>query len=344
MIGKLSIFMLGLVLILQINSSAGQESSRFPPLKNKDVVELLKTGLSAEVVIAKIKTTACNFDTSPDALKQLKADGVADAVILAMVQAPVAAPQKEREAENDSVSAISSTKSTPPSAPGYAKCGEGGKEVSVLASPPTDLRAVAKLVCNEQVTLLAYANGFFRVRTNTGAEGFISHWFVEETTTRWSPSSSTQTSSSTLWKSAANALPTNAVRALGYRVVPQQNTTYYRSGGYSSHTNCYSGGTWTTFGSFGSLNLNTNCDTTYSTPTDIPITWQFADVYNLVESNSKQYVIHCRANWRWSKCSPLIPGDVFEAEVKGSDLWVVGSRDGKKQVKVKYGILQAMAK
>src|SRR6202008_1067659 len=39
------------------------------------------------------KSSQSNFDTSPSQLKQLKAAGLADAVILAMVQAPLGQPQ-----------------------------------------------------------------------------------------------------------------------------------------------------------------------------------------------------------------------------------------------------------
>jgi hypothetical protein len=56
------------------------------PLNNKDVREMLKAGLSSEIIIAKIKASNNNFDTSPAALQELKNAGVPDAVILAMVQ------------------------------------------------------------------------------------------------------------------------------------------------------------------------------------------------------------------------------------------------------------------
>jgi hypothetical protein len=56
-------------------------------LTNADVVDLVHTGLSQEIVIAKIRTTACEFDTSPAALKALKAANIPDTVILAMVKA-----------------------------------------------------------------------------------------------------------------------------------------------------------------------------------------------------------------------------------------------------------------
>jgi hypothetical protein len=58
------------------------------PLHNKDVVEMVKTGLSTDIIVAKIKNSVSEFDTSPAALQELKAAGVPEPVILAMVQAP----------------------------------------------------------------------------------------------------------------------------------------------------------------------------------------------------------------------------------------------------------------
>lgn len=57
-------------------------------LTNKDVLDLHKAGLSGQVIIAKIKSSKCNFDTSPSQLSQLKSAGLADDVILAIVEAP----------------------------------------------------------------------------------------------------------------------------------------------------------------------------------------------------------------------------------------------------------------
>ena len=61
-------------------------------LTNQDVLDMLKAGLPAEVVVAKIRSSTRNFDTSPATLAKLKADGVPDPVILAMVQAPIGQP------------------------------------------------------------------------------------------------------------------------------------------------------------------------------------------------------------------------------------------------------------
>lgn len=62
------------------------------PLTNRDVLEMLKAGLTADVVVAKIKSATASFDTSPTALAELKAANVPDNVILAMVNGPAPSP------------------------------------------------------------------------------------------------------------------------------------------------------------------------------------------------------------------------------------------------------------
>ena len=54
---------------------------------------MVKSGLTADVIVAKIKSSRCHFDTFPSVLAELKQRGVPDAVILAMVQStPGASP------------------------------------------------------------------------------------------------------------------------------------------------------------------------------------------------------------------------------------------------------------
>lgn len=65
-----------------------QDSTKQPPVVNKDIVEMVKAGMSADVVIAKIKTSVSQFDTSPSALVSLNEAGVPDAVLLEMVRNP----------------------------------------------------------------------------------------------------------------------------------------------------------------------------------------------------------------------------------------------------------------
>lgn len=64
-----------------------QQRPRPTALTNQDIITMLKAGLPPDVVIAKIKATHGEFDTSPGVLEELKSRGVPDAVIVAMIQA-----------------------------------------------------------------------------------------------------------------------------------------------------------------------------------------------------------------------------------------------------------------
>ena len=72
------------------DSKAAKPQMVLTSLTNKDVLEMIKAGLTADVVVAKIKSSSASFDTSPTALAELKAASVPDAVILAMVNGPAA--------------------------------------------------------------------------------------------------------------------------------------------------------------------------------------------------------------------------------------------------------------
>jgi len=71
-----------------VTAASNGPVARSGMLLNKDVSEMSAVGLPSEVLIAKIKSSACEFDTAPAVLKNLKASGIADAVILAMIEAP----------------------------------------------------------------------------------------------------------------------------------------------------------------------------------------------------------------------------------------------------------------
>lgn len=64
-----------------------QQIQQAAPLTNGDVIEMSKDGLPPAIVVAKIKASACHFDTSAAGLRELKTQGVPDAVILAMIRA-----------------------------------------------------------------------------------------------------------------------------------------------------------------------------------------------------------------------------------------------------------------
>ena len=62
------------------------------PLTNEDVLKLVESKIAPEVVVEKIKSSACDFDTSPEALRALKDAGVPDSMLLVMVMSPKCAP------------------------------------------------------------------------------------------------------------------------------------------------------------------------------------------------------------------------------------------------------------
>lgn len=70
----------------RVQEPAQSQSPAASPLTNKDVLDMIKSGLGADIVVAKIKASPSKFDTTPTALAELKTAGVPDNVILAMVQ------------------------------------------------------------------------------------------------------------------------------------------------------------------------------------------------------------------------------------------------------------------
>jgi hypothetical protein len=87
-----------------IGCSALSSNSHATPsdtvLHNQDVLDLLKAGLSPEVVVAKIASSETAFDTSAASLKELKGANVPETVILAMVKA--SAPKSMQAPVTDS--------------------------------------------------------------------------------------------------------------------------------------------------------------------------------------------------------------------------------------------------
>ncbi|MGH9482154.1 MAG: hypothetical protein ACRD1L_08670 [Terriglobales bacterium] len=80
---------------LDADSAASAPATSIQPMTNSDVLALVKAGLGAEVITAKIKTSRDAFDTSAAALTELKADGVPESVMLAMVNATQKNPLPE---------------------------------------------------------------------------------------------------------------------------------------------------------------------------------------------------------------------------------------------------------
>src|SRR5271167_2763162 len=93
------------------------------PLTNADIVNLSKQGLDASLIVKEIQASSTIFDLSPDALIQLKNDGVAEPVMEAMLNA---------QASKTTVSVETARGPTTPAdgaanGPGKTPCNESGE-------------------------------------------------------------------------------------------------------------------------------------------------------------------------------------------------------------------------
>ncbi|HTX14761.1 MAG TPA: hypothetical protein VMD77_05650 [Candidatus Baltobacteraceae bacterium] len=153
------------------------------PLTNADVLDMLKAGLSQEIVIAKIKASSCEFDTAPAALKELKAANIPDAVILAMVQAPSEVPAQEGTSVASPIPSLHATAKDEPSGSARVDCNQASP-VSIYSAPysGSESAEVFKLKCGDRITLLNPSDKetWLKIRAEDGQEGYISAVLVSK--------------------------------------------------------------------------------------------------------------------------------------------------------------------
>ena len=88
------------LLLMMITTPLGMAQDIAPsdkPVLNSDIIEMSRAGVQPSVILVKIKSSPCKFDTSPSALVTLKESGVADEVLLEMVRNPNRVPQSQSE-------------------------------------------------------------------------------------------------------------------------------------------------------------------------------------------------------------------------------------------------------
>lgn len=89
-----------LLILLSCNISEAQEQET---LSNQSVIDMKELGFSDDIIIAKINSSDCIFDTSINSLKILKEAGLSSDVVVAVVKAA----QKNKEDKQDADNAIS---------------------------------------------------------------------------------------------------------------------------------------------------------------------------------------------------------------------------------------------
>ena len=82
----------GFVLAHSISSAQGAPQATPTALTNEDVIKMVQAKLGEAVILAKIRSSPCKFDTSTDALIKLKGAGVSDAILQAMTEASASLP------------------------------------------------------------------------------------------------------------------------------------------------------------------------------------------------------------------------------------------------------------
>ncbi len=320
-------------------------------LTNKDVLAMQNSGLGPEIIVAKIKSSICDFDTSPAALEQLRDAKLPDEIILAMVQAPVSnssQPTNEQPQPTGAKNAMQQPRSylgllivnsAPPAhgllvksvAPNGPAAGAGIREGDVVEA--VDGQPIISV--SDYAAKVSPLNPGTQINLKILRNGQESN--ITATTVPPSPELVT------------------VVKSIAYKSLPYYTKTVYQISSGSSNTTC-NGSTYgnidataqSNYGGStnisGTMNTNTttNCSTTYHPPQQGEINWRTVYNYNLLEGGGYRFVVLCTASVRWSKCAYLIPGGFFAAEVKGGQMWITAYKNGnpKKPERVKYDIVQ----
>ena len=93
----LSAFGLGLILLVP---SFAQEN--VIELRNSDVLSMIAAKVPADVIINRIETSRCYFDTFPPVISELRYRGVSEEILIAMVTAPIGRPTRKENTKSES--------------------------------------------------------------------------------------------------------------------------------------------------------------------------------------------------------------------------------------------------
>jgi hypothetical protein len=299
---------------------------------------MLQTGMMPEIVIAEIKSSACNFDTDPDTLVQLRKSNVPDDVVLAMVQA--------RQIEGQTV---------------YISCTSSGVKKPIRATSSYTSDTLVEVACGDAVTSFGGKSLYTKVRTQQGVTGYILSECLSttkpETFRPNAPSQALVPSRPNEAESTrAQKHETDIARADKKQLVVKSGLSQrqvnnhpwsYTSPGHGE-TNCTGSGTVngtaidngniTTVN--GTVNTQTNCNSTYTPPQTTNGNWVTVDNAAWVTdvATGDSYLIQCTAHWRGSKCAGLL-GGFYQAQLDGNNMRITGQK-GMKSATAKYHVLQ----
>jgi hypothetical protein len=139
-------------------------------LVDADIIDMISAGLSPEIVIAKIASSTCEFDTSPADLKKLKASNVPEAVILAMIQATNRSHGPEpTEPQRSAPALVRCTHTDPVPVFSAPRVQQNGNQSG------SDFYKVFNLKCGDRVTLINPEDDqtWIKIRAADGQEGYM---------------------------------------------------------------------------------------------------------------------------------------------------------------------------
>lgn len=250
-----------------------------------------------------------------------------------------------------------------PAKPAQINCPSPDSEVTLHGSASPTLPILDILQCNELVTVSGQEGNWYKVKTQTGKEGYVKEAFIafesvdssnEESSVEKEIPPGTVLKQPTYMPVVANGTHHAAVSdaySLSLRVLQTEQVPYsVQYGGGQISTSCTINGTTNSVGTalasgnvaFGNAtshtNLTMNCNS-YQTP---PAQWRHVlNAMLVVASNGNAYVMACDAAWRWSKCRGLIVGDTFRARMTDKGLAVEYFEGKGKPREATYAILQS---
>jgi hypothetical protein len=150
--------------LLVISVTAAQEAKK--PLTNADVIEMSKAGLPERTIVLAIQKGPTSFDTSPQALIQLKNQGVSPAVLDAMLQTGSAGASSSQTApavrQNNNLNSLAAGSNPPVSSAGGVYLIDGSQRTPMKYSS-TDARSNSMLG--------AVVNPFHKTRIRAALSG-----------------------------------------------------------------------------------------------------------------------------------------------------------------------------
>lgn len=107
-------------------------------MTNADVVKMVRAKIAPEVIIAKIESSRCHFETQATYLAELRQGGVPDSVLMAMVRAPYGAPRQKPEERKSPARREALTDGAEPPKAYTAKLAEG---TTILVTPTEEINS-----------------------------------------------------------------------------------------------------------------------------------------------------------------------------------------------------------